>query len=68
MKKTKTNEESVYMDKLERRLKAVWSEYIARQDRYGFDDKTKSLKEKYLSLYQSYRRNKKWMQVVSDKQ
>lgn len=53
---------------IELRLKALWSEYIEHQDSFGFNEKAKALKEKYFSLYQSYRRNKNWKQVVSNNQ
>ncbi len=53
---------------LEKTLKSIWSEYMAHQEKYGLNERTKNLKEKYFNLYQSYRRNKVWNQVISDGQ
>ena len=59
---------SDYMGGLERKLKALWSEYVEHQENFGFDERAKALKENYFSLYQAYRRNKNWKQVVSSNQ
>jgi hypothetical protein len=53
---------------IENRLKALWSEYIEHQDKFGLNEKTKALREQYFSLYQSYRRNKNWKQLVANNQ
>ncbi len=53
---------------IEHRLKALWSEFVEHQDKHGFDQKAKDLKEKYFKLYRSYRRNKNWKQIISNNQ
>ena len=55
-----------FLNGVERRLKELWSDYVEYQDKYGFDEMAKALKKKYFSLYQSYRRNKNWKQLVSE--
>lgn len=54
-----------FLNGVERRLQELWSHYIEHQDKYGFDEMAKALKEKYFSLYQSYQRNKNWKRLVS---
>ncbi len=56
---------SDYADCLERQLRTLWSEYIEHQDRHGYTEKTKELKAKYLRLYESYKREKRWKQVMT---
>lgn len=57
-----------YLSGIEQKLKTIWSEYIEHLDRHGFTEKTKNLKESYFRLYQTYRRNKNWKQLVSNNQ
>ena len=62
------SEATDYISGIERRLKALWWEFVEYQDKHGFDEKANVLKENYFSLYQKYRRNKNWKQIVSNNQ
>ncbi len=53
-----------YLSEIESELKALWSEYIQCHDKYGFNDKTKALREKYFRLLRRYRNNKNWRQMI----
>ena len=51
---------------LEMQLKQIWSQYINYLDKNGLDETAKSLKSKYFSLYQNYKKNKNWKNVVTN--
>jgi hypothetical protein len=55
-----------YLGALERHLSSLWSEYIEHQDKYGYTEKTKALRERYFSLYRRYQREKRWKKIVSN--
>ncbi len=54
-----------YLSEIERELKVLWSEYILCHEKYGFNDTTQALREKYFNLLRSYRNNKNWKQMIS---
>lgn len=58
--------DSDYLSTLEHQLKDLWAQYVGYMERNGFDETAKALKEKYFRLYQSYRDNKNWRDLVNN--
>lgn len=56
---------SDHLSSLEVQLKELWSQYVRRLDENGFDETARSLKDKYYSIYRSYRNNKKWRESMN---
>lgn len=51
---------------LEMQMKDIWSQYISYLDNNGSDETAKYLKNKYFSLYQNYKRNQNWRNIVTN--
>jgi len=55
-----------YLSSFESQLKEVWSQYVECLNQNGFNEKAKSLKDRYFRLYRDYRNNKYWKEMLMD--
>lgn len=55
-----------YLNHLEHQLRELWGQYVGRLDVNGFDETARAIKEKYFRLYQNYRNNKNWREMVDN--
>jgi hypothetical protein len=49
----------------EAELRDLWAQYISYVDRDGPSEKAKALRNRYYSLYRSYRNNQNWKKLIT---
>jgi len=57
---------SDYINGLELQLKDLWSQYVSCLDKYGLNETAQELKKKYLQVYNGYRNNKNWREIINN--
>lgn len=53
-----------FLRSLEDQMKELWRQYVERLDQRGLDETAESLRRQYYNLYNCYKMNREWIQVV----